>query len=95
MYRVKRTKGFEKSYLKLKHSGVFKDAAQKKLDDAVDALSQGVRLPPFYRDHCLTGDLAEYRECHLKGDILLMYRIIDDELVLVLANIGTHSYLGL
>lgn len=43
-------------------------------------------------DHALSGDWAEYRECHLKPDLLLVYRKSGDDL-LKLARLGSHSEL--
>lgn len=34
-------------------------------------------LPPEYLDHPLSGQLSVYRECHVGGDLLLMYRLED------------------
>ena len=56
-------------------------------------LAQGKKLPPEYKDHQLQGELQHYRECHIKGDLLLVYQIRKAELLLVLVEIGTHSYL--
>lgn len=44
-----------------------------------------------YRDHQLTGNLKDYRECHIKLDLLLLYWIEDNEVKL--ARLGTHSEL--
>jgi mRNA interferase YafQ len=48
-------------------------------------------LPEKYRDHALTGDLQEFRECHVRPDLLLIYKISDE--LLELARLGTHSEL--
>jgi len=45
------------------------------------------------RDHALSGEWHGYRECHIKGDLLLVYQIHDDVLVLVLVDIGSHPQL--
>lgn len=95
MYLVSRTKGFEKSYRRIKQSGRLKKQVEKRLDQTITALASGKKLSIDYRDHQLMGRLAPYRECHIKGDLLLVYQIRKDKLVLVLVNIGTHSYLGL
>ena len=44
-----------------------------------------------YKDHALTGDYAGCRECHITPDWLLIYEIVDEELVLYLTRTGTHS----
>jgi mRNA interferase YafQ len=49
-------------------------------------------LPDKYRDHSLTGDWLGYRECHIKPDLLLIYKQ-SDENTLRLARLGSHSEL--
>lgn len=49
-------------------------------------------LAPRFRDHELSGDWAGYRECHLKPDLLLIYRKTGAE-SLTLARLGSHSEL--
>ena len=51
-----------------------------------------VPLPPSNRDHALTGDWLGYRECHVKPDLLLIYKKPDD-LTLRLARFRSHSEL--
>ena len=45
-----------------------------------------------YHDHALSGDWAGYRECHIKPDLLLIYRR-SDSATLQLARLGSHSQL--
>lgn len=61
------------------------------LDEVVDLLRQGRQLEERYRDHGLTGDLAGFRECHIKPDWLLIYLIENDILTLALIDTGSHS----
>jgi len=49
-------------------------------------------LPIKYKDHSLTGNWKNYRECHIKPDLLLIYRKIDLD-ILSLVRIGSHSEL--
>ena len=51
-------------------------------------------LPEKYRDHALTGDLKDIRDCHIRPDLVLLYRYIDDEW-LQLVRLGSHSELGI
>ena len=95
MYRISRTKDFERSYKKIKNSGRLKNRAKENLVEAIDMLALGKKLPPEYRDHQLRGELKSYRECHIQGDLLLVYQIREHELLLILVDIGTHSYLRL
>jgi mRNA interferase YafQ len=49
-------------------------------------------LPAHNRDHALGGGWAGYRECHIKPDLLLIYRKPNDA-TLRLARLGSHSEL--
>ena len=44
------------------------------------------------RDHDLNGNRVDHRECHLKPDLLLIYRKVGLEL-LILVRLGSHSEL--
>lgn len=58
----------------------------------LSALLADEPLALHHRDHELTGNWSGYRECHLKPDLLLIYRKPDSE-TLRLARIGSHSEL--
>jgi mRNA interferase YafQ len=60
----------------------------------VDTLADDQLLDPRYRDHALTGEWKDYRDCHIKPDMVLIYRKLDD-VVLQLVRLGSHSELGL
>jgi len=46
-------------------------------------------LPPEWQDHTLKGKWADYRECHVGGDFLLIYQC--DSSMVVFVRAGTHS----
>ncbi len=48
-------------------------------------------LPAEWLDHELQGEWSDHRECHAKGDLLLIYRLDADGVIFVRA--GTHSEL--
>ncbi|APW19025.1 type II toxin-antitoxin system YafQ family toxin [Gardnerella swidsinskii] len=48
-------------------------------------------LDETYQDHPLKGKYLGFRECHVKPNWLLIYRIDNDDVVLVLSRTGTHS----
>ena len=56
------------------------------------ALADDKPLAPSYRDHDLSGDWAGYRDCHIKPDLVLIYRKPDAN-TLRLARLGSHSEL--
>lgn len=92
MYRIVRTKAFERSYRKLKQSGI-KEQVFNDIKSIIDSLALGKSLPPKYRDHKLTGHFDGYRECHVRPNLLLVYQIDHGNLVLILVDIGSHPYL--
>ncbi len=61
------------------------------LNDVVDLLTSKQQLPAKNRDHELSGDYSGFRECHIAPDWLLIYRVVDEDLVLYLMRTGTHS----
>ncbi len=93
MYGVQRTKVFERSYKRLKASGTFKPQTKKNLDTAINTKAAGKTLPPKFKDHPLQGDYDGYRECHIRGDLLLVYEIDTEARILTLVDIGSHSEL--
>lgn len=93
MYRIKPSGRYKKSIRKIRSSGRFSMFDEKELNNVINTLSSGKRLDRKYQDHALKGDMLEYRECHIKNDLLLIYYINNNELILVLANIGSHSKL--
>jgi mRNA interferase YafQ len=93
MYGVVRTHQFERSFRKLKKSGILKPSLKKEIDEVIITLASGKALPASYEDHGLSGDMSAYRDCHIRGDLLLIYELRHDKLILVLLNIGSHSQL--
>lgn len=82
------TKRFKKH---LKRMEKRNKASIKKIADAVNLLQKGEKLPERFCDHELTGPLKGSRECHILPDLLLIYRIFNDILILELIDTGTHS----
>ena len=53
-------------------------------------------LGPEQRDHRLRGSWERYRECHVGGDFLLIYRVDDTDGPsgsIYFARVGTHAEL--
>ena len=65
------------------------------LQEVVEMLQIGEPLPEQYMDHALSGNWKDYRDCHVRGDWVLIYRIFDDKKILRLVRTGSHSDLGL
>jgi len=61
------------------------------LEEVVNKLADSIVLEPKYKDHELSGDFKGLRECHITPDWLLIYQVIENELVLYLSRTGNHS----
>ena len=86
-YNVRHTSAFKRDYkLMLK-----RHLPIEKLQTIVEKLRNGEELPPANRDHALTGNWANHRECHIAPDWLLIYQIHEDILILELTRTGSHS----
>lgn len=56
-----------------------------------DCLLHNKPIPSQYQDHALTGNWAGFRDCHIKPDLVLIYRIVDN--TVQLHRLNTHSEL--
>ena len=63
------------------------------IEATITMLIDGQVLPANYFDHQLQGDFKEYRECHIRDDLLLMYRKDEKAQIIVLSDIGSHTQL--
>lgn len=89
MYTIRHSPAYRKAYKKLQKSG--RRFEIQKLETVIDLLAAGKTLPEKYENHFLSGYLAQYQECHIKHDLLLMYYKDDENLILVLVKVGSHS----
>ena len=64
------------------------------LQVVLDALMGRLPLDPRHHDHPLKGEWQDYRDCHVRPDLVLIYRLSDDDTV-QLARMGSHSELGI
>ncbi|MFA5773614.1 MAG: type II toxin-antitoxin system YafQ family toxin [Candidatus Paceibacterota bacterium] len=90
MLKVVSTKKYDKSlkkYLELQKFSI------SKLENVIIKLQNQIPLEKKYLDHSLRGKLSHQRECHIYPDILLIYEIIENKLVLFLVNLGSHPEL--
>jgi len=62
-----------------------------ELKTIVELIASDQPLEQKYYDHQLTGNLKDFRECHIRPDWLLIYQKIQDKLILVLSRTGSHS----
>lgn len=62
-----------------------------ELRAVLDIILLGRSLPPEYHLHKLSGEFSGCLECHLRPDLLLIYRINKGELILFLLRLASHS----
>lgn len=90
-YEVDYTSNFKKQYKRITKQG--KDL--NKLYEVVEKLAKGEELDSKYKNHNLINDKTykDCSECHIESDWLLIYKIQDNELILLLFATGSHSEL--
>ena len=86
-YKIIYEKSFRRQYKLLEKRGY----EISLLDDIILKLANGKTLPPKHHDHPLRGDRRGYRDCHIKDDWVLIYKIDKGILTLILSETGTHS----
>lgn len=84
-YNIFRTSSFKKGFKKLDSD------SQDLVLEIVSKLADGESLEVKYKDHLLVGNFKGCRECHIKPDLLLIYRIKEKILELTLVEVGSHS----
>ena len=87
MRRIERTSQFNRDF---KKHGVVDTA----LVEVLYKLLVNELLPQKYADHALSGEWIDHRDCHLRPDLVLIYRLPDDA-TLQLVRLGSHSEIGI
>jgi len=88
-YSIKRSNNFKKQYKKILKQG--KNIS--KMKHIIEMLANGEPLDKKYKDHSLN-DTKFYKgckECHIEPDWLLVYKILNNELILYLLETGSHA----
>ncbi len=87
MYKIVYTNRMKKDVKLMKKRG--KDI--RKLTNVLSLLANSKPLPIQYKDHPLSGNLCDFRECHIEPDWLLMYQVYEDTLILSATATGSHA----
>lgn len=90
MLEIAFTNQFKRDYRREK-SGQHAADVDDLLQSVTEPLCNGLALPAANKDHALKGKWRGWRDCHLKPDLVLIYRKTDT--TLELARIGSHSEL--
>ena len=92
MRRIRYTSRFKRDY-KREKSGRYGKMLDTALLEVVKLLAADTPLPCHYYDHFLSGQWADHRDCHIKPDLILIYRKSGKD-YLDLVRLGSHSALG-
>ena len=93
MRRIERTRRFKRDY-KREARGRHRADLDERLAAIVQALAGNDALEPHHHDHALSGRWADFRDCHVKPDLVLIYQKPDPN-TLRLVRVGSHAELGL
>ncbi|RUP17423.1 type II toxin-antitoxin system YafQ family toxin [Methylobacterium sp.] len=93
MRRIERTGQFKRDY-KREMKGQHRTTLVAELTTVLDALIADWPPEPRHHDHALTGNWRDHRDCHVRPDLVLIYRLPDDQ-TLQLVRLGSHAELGL
>ena len=93
MREISYTRRFKRDYRREK-SGRHGKSLDAALMVVVDLLAADQPLSRRNFDHALTGEWSDHRDCHIRPDLVLIYRKPDAD-TLELVRLGSHSELGL
>lgn len=85
------TKQFQKDWERLSRSGRHDMVGLKQVLGLI--ISNDGPLPAELKDHELTGDWKDHRECHIGGDFLLIYTLDENKNLVVFVTTGIHAEL--
>lgn len=93
MRTIERTGQFKRDY-KREAKGSHRTTLENDISQVLKMLASDQSLAAKYRDHALTGNWKDHRDCHIKPDLVLIYRKLDSA-ALQLVRLGSHSELGI
>ncbi|GJE19164.1 type II toxin-antitoxin system YafQ family toxin [Methylobacterium marchantiae] len=93
MRAIEYTIRFKRDYRR-ELKGRYKRTLEADLSGVLESLLKDETLAVKFRDHALSGNWADHRDCHLRPDLVLIYRLAGLD-ILQLVRLGSHSELGL
>lgn len=93
MRRIENTGQFKRDF-KREAKGIHRAALGNEFLDVIKSLANDLPLEEKHKDHPLAGEWKDHRDCHVKPDLVLIYRKPDTH-TLQLVRLGSHSELGL
>ena len=93
MRTLEYTNQFKRDF-KREKKGQHRNTLEGDLKAILHKLISDNALDPNARDHALTGEWKDHRDCHVKPDLVLIYQKPNTN-TLRLVRLGSHSELGL
>jgi mRNA interferase YafQ len=93
MRTIERTGQFKRDF-KREAKGAHRGTLAGEFVSIISMLANDAPLAPRHRDHALGGDWKDHRDCHIRPDLVLIYRKPDSD-TLQLVRLGSHSQLSL
>ena len=93
MRTIEATTAFRKD-VKRERKGVLGKKLDRIIFEIIETLAADAKLPERCRDHAMIGEWADFRDCHVRPDLVLIYRKPDNDR-LQLVRLGSHSELGI
>lgn len=87
MYAISFSNQFKKDYKRC----IKRNYDLSLLEKVLLLLRESGNLPIKYKPHLLSGNYANYWECHIKGDWLMIWLQNDETKEIFLERMGTHS----
>jgi mRNA interferase YafQ len=94
MRTIKAVKSFKRDYKRLAKTFGGVQALDAELRPIVAKLANDLALDEQQYDHAMLGNWKDHRNCHIRPDLVLIYRKPDNER-LQLVRLGSHSELGI
>ncbi|MDR3754837.1 MAG: type II toxin-antitoxin system YafQ family toxin [Terracidiphilus sp.] len=91
MRKLKQTAAFKRDF-KRERKGPHRNFLFENFETLIQTLANDERLEERHRDHPLGGEWKDHRDCHLRPDLVLIYRKPDKD-TLHLVRLGSHSEL--
>jgi mRNA interferase YafQ len=87
------TISFRKDF-KRERRGRYRGSVEADLNEVIGMLANDLVIPARYSDHYLSGAWKDHRDCHVRPDLVLIYRKTESPPRLTLVRLGSHSELG-
>ncbi len=91
--KLKISNQYKKDLKKIFKSGSRLKSRKSTIEHVVDLLLSNKKLDTKYKDHALAGQWKGYRDCHIEPDLVMVYFLDNNDKILELTRIGSHSEL--